>query len=640
MKRKSSKSPLIGTIKTLSNGSAIASIENVYMEDVFISDKDLNGSFNHDQVEIQIDYNSYGFRTSGKVIKINKRDSDKFVGRATLIKDKWYLKEEVDRQQNIILHNHKEFELEENSIIRVEILDWRNKKKQIIAKIIKLLANPNDTFADLELIVGKHNIPKRHSADAISESLAFNQEKIDKEVNKRFNCQHLNTFTIDPENAKDFDDALSIESHDKYYKLGVHIADVSQFISPESKMDKEAIKRGNSYYFSEKSFPMFPENIANNICSLKPKVARLTLSIFLKLDKKFNLISYEYKKSVIKSDRRYRYSEVDDILKGKRESIFKTELLNLKMITENWRRKRFLKGGIDLDIPKINYRVNRKGVPYKFKKEINTTSHQIVEECMLMANEITAKKMNSKLINSIFRNHKAPSLQQISKLSRMIDILGIKKNFNNESFSPHNINIFIHSIKNSNKSSIAKSIILRSLNRAEYSSKNEGHFGLGFENYTHFTSPIRRYSDLIIHRILKGQLFNEPVQTDSVGMSVFSANEGEKRSTYAERDYNKLKLLRWMKHNKNNTFKSLITKLDKFFIHAQIIHNGAEGVINLKSISNDTFTLSANKNSLIGREKKEIFRLGDKINIDIKKVDIFDKISIFQIADLNTKKVK
>ena len=630
-KKHSSKLALIGTIKTLSNGSAVVSIENTFMENVFIPKKDLNGAFNQDQVEIQINYNFSGIRTTGKVLKVIKRFTNTFVGRAISIKGKWYLKDEIEHQQNILLQNDNDFELEENSILKVEILDWRNKKKQIIGKVINLLAHPNDSFSDLELIVGKYNIPKKHSIQAVDESFEFNQESIEEEIRNRYDYQYLNVFTIDPENAKDFDDALSIEYGDKYNILGIHIADVSHFIDSNSQMDREAIKRGNSYYFPEKSFPMLPKNIANNICSLKPDIPRLTLSVFLKLDDNFNVISSEFKKCVIKSNRRYNYSEVDKVLIGESDSRFKKHLLTLKSIAESWRKKRFIKGGVDLDFPKIMYSLDKNGVPLKFKKETSTLSHQIVEECMLMANKITANKLNNKIINSIFRNHKEPSLNQVSKLLEMINALGIKKNFNQDNFSSQNLNILIKSIKNSDKSIIAKYIILRSFKKAHYNSRNEGHFGLGFENYTHFTSPIRRYSDLIIHRLLKNKLFKETIKINSIDRSVFYSNEGEKRSVLAERAYNKLKLLRWMEKNDGNSFNGIITKFDNTFIHVQIIYNGAEGLINIGTLPNDIYVLSSKKNTIIGRSRKNIYKVGDKVNIIIKKVDIFENISIFQI---------
>ena len=640
MKKESLKTVLIGTIKTISNGSAIVFIENAFMEDVLISKNDLNGAFNHDQVEIQINYNFSGFRTTGKVLKIIKRFTNIFVGRAILIKRRWYLKDEIERQQIILLQNDNDFELEENSILKVEITDWKNRKKQIIGKIINLLAHPNDSFSDLELIAGKYNISKIHSNQAVDESFEFNQKSIEKEIRNRYDYQYLNVFTIDPENAKDFDDALSIENGDKYNTLGIHIADVSHFIYSDSYMDREAMVRGNSYYFTEKSFPMLPKNIANNICSLKPDTPRLTLSLFLKLDSKFNIISYEFKKCAIKSNRRYNYTEVDKVLIGESDSRFKKQLLTLKNIAESWRKKRFIKGGVDLDFSKIMFSLDKSGVPSKFKKETNTLSHQIVEECMLMANKITANELNNKAINSIFRNHKEPSHNQVSKLLEMINALGIKKNFNQDNFSSQNLNIFIKSIKNSDKSIIAKYIILRSFKKAHYNSKNEGHFGLGFENYTHFTSPIRRYSDLMIHRLLKNQLFKDTIKINSIDKSVLFANEGEKRSMLAERAYNKLKLLRWMKKNDGNSFNGIITKFDNTFIHVQIIYNGAEGLINIGTLPNDIYVLSSKKNTIIGKSSKNIYKVGDKVNIIIKKVDIFENISIFQISNknLNNKK--
>ena len=630
---KERKINIVGMLTILSNGSGIVSVENVYMEDVFIAKKNLNGAFDKDTVEIKINYDSFGSKTSGTILKINKRKSNRFVGRATSINGKWYLSSEKERPVNIFLENHNNYNLEENYIIKVKVLNWS--KTKISGDIIEMIASPHDALADLELIIGKHNIQKKHSLSYTSESLEFTQDQIDNEISHRYDYQDLNTFTIDPLNAKDFDDALSIEFSEKTYKLGVHIADVSQFISFDSKMDKEAMERGNSYYFPEKSFPMLPENIANNICSLKPNVARLTLSLFLKLDNKFDLISYEFKKCVIKSNRRYNYTEVDKILIEKSDSKFRKELLILKKIAKYWRKKRFFKGGVDLDFPKINFTMDKSGVPLKFKREINTISHQIVEECMLMANKITAKELNNKIMGSIFRNHKEPSPNQISKLLVMLNTLAIKKNFNHDSFSPQNLNILIKSIKNSNKSIIAKSIILRSFKRAQYHSKNEGHFGLGFDNYTHFTSPIRRYTDLIIHRILKNKIFKETIQINSIVKSVSYANEGEKRSMLAERDYNQLKLLRWMEKNEGNSFNSIITRLDKINIYVQIIYNGAEGFINVGTLPIDTYVLSSKKNALIGRSRKAIYKVGDKINIIIKKIDIFEKISIFNITNKN-----
>ena len=622
-----------GKLSLSRSGSGFVPQKDSLNEDILIPPNFTLNAFNEDLVRVELDFKRSSKRLRGKIVKVISRANKTFTGRASKIKNKWLLNlDGLNIKKKIIILGNKSSSLNENDIIKTLVLDWGDKVKPITVKVDKILSKSKSKNSDLQLILGKYDILTERSKGIPSELDNFSQIDIKNELKKRSDNRSLCAITIDPSDAKDFDDALSIVRKEEKFELGIHIADVSYFVKEGSILDHDARNRSTSYYFAEKTIHMLPTQLSSGLCSLQPDVDRLSLSLFLTLDKSYKIIRSRFENTIIKSKKRFTYEEVDDILIEKNSSEYYDILLDLKNISKKWREERFDLSGFNLDIAEVSFEVDKKGFPFKIEKSENTVSHQIVEEFMLTANKYAASKiLNSDSKEKLFRNHLFPSNENIERICNMAISCGSKIKINKENFSSKKLNDCLDTFTDFNKKSTFENVLLRSMKKATYGFKNEGHFGLGFDIYTHFTSPIRRYSDLIIHRIIKKIIFKRVNNSMNIDKKIIEdINISELKSLSSGREYSKIKLLRWMSRKINKSFIGTISGIMKNGIFVRIDETYSEGFIPVDDLPRDIYFYSQEQFFLKGKKKENIFRLGENINIEIKKIDIHKREALFR----------
>jgi ribonuclease R len=481
---------------------------------------------------------------------------------------------------------------------------------------------------DFRAILEKYKIREKFPSRVLCESEVI-PERIDtRDILNRLDLRRELVFTIDGEDAKDLDDAVSIEKLSDGWKLGVHIADVSYYVKKDSLLDREARRRANSFYFITRVVPMFPEKLSNGICSLNPGVDRLTLSIIMEIDRTGTVIKYSLHESIIHTSYRLTYEKVQDYIDGKEaypSPELKKSLTQMNELYQILYKKRIREGALDLDFREQKCVLDERSEPVKFWLKDRLASERIIEEFMLVANRITAKFLGEKGI-SIYRIHSEPTAEKIQDFVRLALKLG-HKIYGVPVPSPVELQRVLDESRNMPHKELVSQLLLRSMQQARYDTDNIGHFGLGFEYYTHFTSPIRRYADLIVHRLIKNYISKN--KKDS---AVYSKDELRKIADHistmervameSERDFYKIKSIRFMESKVHKKFDGIITGVSSFGIFVQIRIFGVEGLVRYRDMSDDYYYYDEKNYCAIGKKSKRKYTLGDRVNITVKKVNV------------------
>tara|TARA_A100001035_G_scaffold182313_1_gene145046 strand:- start:560 stop:2278 length:1719 start_codon:yes stop_codon:yes gene_type:complete len=511
----------------------------------------------------------------------------------------------------------------------IEVMDWREGYKTAYAKLVKVISQNSDPISDYLYIADKHGILelKKHFEN-IKPSIDY-EEILANNIEGRIDLTDLKTFTIDPVDAKDFDDAISVTKNNGCIDLYVHIADVSAFIGPEDETDAVARKLGNSYYFDEETLHMLPEELSTNFLSLKPGVKRLAFSVKIRIDEDLNIKEYKFFESVINSDKRLTYQDAEELLKSKTKNTLNESLHLLLQLTKSLKEQRLSTDGFDMNYEDYSFKVDDKDSSISVQKNKRLKSHMIVEECMLLANKLASEKMLeyvsvNKLLG-IYRNHESPSSKSINFIEELMghfSQLPSKKNL-----YASDINNFLNRFKSKSNYDALCVLIMRKMQKANYSSKCTGHYGLGFSNYVHFTSPIRRYSDLMVHRILKGM----KIENHDIIAFLKDCNEGEIRSQQAERDYHKLKSLRWLNSVKGKILKGHIIDIKRSKIGVRESCTGFMGYISKRTLPIDDYLIYRDKMVMKGVSGGLRFEIGGEVAIKIDKIDMISQEVLFKL---------
>lgn len=624
---------LEGTISLTRAGYGFFIPDDKSIPDIFIPEEFLNGAFHNDRVVVQKSFNRNGDMIDGKVVSVLSHTINVCVGKVESKTSTFSIIAPDNKKLNkVFVRNEYMLDAKKGDKVVVKLTKFNEKRLE--GRVIEVLISDNPINVDVLSIVREFELYEEFPKEVLLAADKVKKEVTEEDIKGREDLRNLNTFTIDGEDARDFDDAISITKNaDGTYLLGVHIADVGEYVPYESILDREAFKRGTSTYFPNAVFPMLPKQLSNDICSLNEKVDRLTLSCLMKIDKNGAVLEHKICEAVINSKARMTYTKVAKILEGDKELRKQYDFLvndleimrELNTILEDVRKKR---GALDFEIPEPKIILNDQLEIEKFEARPNTIADRIIESFMLIANETVAKEFKDRKIPFVFRVHERPNCEKLEAFNEFASAMGYSLNGDLENLPSKKLQKFIDGIDEEKKTVINK-VLLRSMQKAKYSDSCLGHYGLGAEYYCHFTSPIRRYPDLTIHRIIKDFLhgkLNTPLSIEKLNNFVKdSANQSSLRETISDKaenmvdDYFKA---RYMLNKKGEVFDGIISGVVERGIFVEL-DNTCEGFIPVENLPDKIYTFFDTKYTLQGSSTK--FMLGDKIRIKVDNVDLNER---------------
>lgn len=619
-------------------------------QDIFISAGSMNGAMNGDEVEVDL-IPEFFWRESpeGIITKVTKRSTVEVVGTFEKSKQFGFVVPESKKQKDDIFIRKRNFSgAQRGDKVIVQIIKYPDKENSAEGKITEIISRFGQPGGDIKAIARTYGMRETFPSRVNAEAKAMKRQGIrEEDLTYRRDIRDKKTFTIDGADSKDFDDAVSIERLENgNFLLGVHIADVTHYVKDGGALDKEALKRGTSVYLLDQVIPMLPKALSNDICSLNPHEDRLTLSVDMEVTPDGNVVNHEIYESVINSHERLIYDDVSQLLENNDEGIaarysdIKEELFMMNELALVLRKNRFNRGSLDFDLDESYIRLDDRGVPVSVEIASRRTANKLIEEFMLLANETVAEHFYWMEMPFVYRVHEKPEAEKIEKLRVFLRSFGITLRGNADSIHPKAISSVLEQVQGKSNENVVNSVTLRSMQKAFYSTSCEGHFGLALKYYSHFTSPIRRYPDLMIHRIIKSVI---KYGVTSKGIKYFRktaaaaaelSSEAERKAIEAEREVDKLKKAEYMSYHIGEEFDGIISGVTNFGIYVQL-ENTIEGLIKVESLYDDYYDYIPEKYSLIGRRTNKVYKLGDKIKIFVDDVNRDRSEINFQLADFH-----
>lgn len=613
-------------------------------EDIFIPAENMNGAMHGDRVIANITRRQEtDRREEGEIIRILERNNKIIVGTFEDNRNFGFVVPDDHKiGYDIFIPKAKTRNAKTNQKVVVEITTWPEPRRNPEGKVIEVLGYLDEKGTDILSIIRQFNLPEEFPNKVQEAAKNIEQEVDPKEAKRRVDLRHLNTFTIDGIDAKDIDDAVSIEMKDNgNYYLGVHIADVAHYVREKSILDKEALQRGNSVYLIDRVIPMLPKELSNGICSLNPNVDRLSLSVFMEIDKKGKVVDHEIVEGLINSKQRLVYDDVSDFLENDNE-VAKEKLSkvaeDLKLMEELCHilyEKRERRGSIDFDFPEAKIILDEKGVPIEIRKEERRIANRLIEEFMLVCNETVAERFFWSQTPFLYRIHEEPSAEKIATFSKLIHNFGYTLKGQQE-VHPKELQLLTKEIRGKKEETLISTLMLRSLKKAIYSNEPGIHFGLAAQYYSHFTAPIRRYPDLVIHRIIKaylnGKLSDQVQGKLEANLPEIAEHTSmtERRAEEAEREVEDMKKAQYMTKHIGEEFEGIVSSLTNFGMFVQL-ENTIEGLVHFNNMLDDYYHFDEEKYYIIGERTNKIYRLGDMVKIRVIDADVMRRNIDFEL---------
>ena len=652
-----------GVFRANEKGFGFVKIDGI-TEEIYISRSNTKGSLDGDKIIIEIINNDSerNAHKEGKVVKIISHEKNEIVGIFTNSKSFGFVVPDNKNFGTDIFISKKNInKAKNNDKVVVKITKYPEKGKNAEGEIVEILGNINQAGVDMLSLIKDYNLPYEFPEDVIKEAKAILTEIDKKEIDKRTDFRNEEIFTIDGEDAKDLDDAVQVKKLDNgNYELGVHIADVSHYVKENSKLDKEAIVRGTSIYMLDRVIPMLPKELSNGICSLNQGEDRLTISVIMEINKEGQVISSNITKGIINVTRRMNYSDVAILLKDEKEIEDKKQLEIIKKYkpyVEHFRRmeelahilknRREKQGSLNLDLPESKIVLDENGIAIDIKKYELTFANEIIEQFMLTANETIAERFFWLEAPFIYRVHEVPDEEKIDELNKFLFNFGYKIKGSKDNIHPKAFAEVLEKIKGRPEERIISNLILRTLKVARYESQNKGHFGIASKYYCHFTSPIRRYPDLFIHRMISKYLereynvddeFKAKYEAQSTNYAEKSS-EREKIAQKVERDSVDLKMAEFMQNKIGEEYEGIVSSVTSFGIFVEL-ENTVEGLIRFDDLGDDYFIYDENKKTLLGERTKVSYKIGDRVKIRVKNANKILRQIDFEIIGKNRRIVE
>ncbi len=602
--------------------------------DVFVKGRELNTAMHGDKVVVRLEAGGRDGKSEGRVIRILERARDRIVGRFEKFSAYGYLTPYDPRlTTDIYIPIKNSLGAETGQMAVAEIVNWASRNRTPEGRIVEILGTAEDPGVDEAVVIRQYGLPHEFHQRTRREAREVPHAVEEHDAKKRMDLRHLFTVTIDGETAKDFDDAVSIElSPKKTYHLWVHIADVSHYVRPGTALDEEARERGTSVYFPGMVLPMLPEQLSNGICSLNPKVDRLAFTVFMELDRAGQVIRYDFFESVIESRGRMTYTQVRDILRGEAEPLRglppeageKFRLMH--EAAGKLRAQRMRKGSIDFDLPEAEIILDLRGRIQDVLRSERNEAHRLIEEFMLAANRTVAAYVSRLELPFVYRIHDEPDQEKMDFFRRFVGNFGYW--LPEGKAKPGDLSRLVADLEGKTEAKLINSLLLRSMKQARYAAENAGHFGLAFEDYTHFTSPIRRYPDLIVHRLLKEILrqgAHVPAADRADGDLARLAghcSERERVAMEAEREIVQLKKIRFIKDKVGEEFDGFVTGATSFGFFVELAEFMVEGLVHVSSLADDYYVFDQETQSLVGEHNRRAFRVGDAVRVRVENVSL------------------
>lgn len=630
---------ITGRVEMLKTGKAYI-ISDEGGDDIFIAPNNLGHALHDDQVKVSIFPKRKGHKPEGQVVEVLERRKDTYVGVLSLSKNFGFVvPDSKNMPYDIFIPKTLAGDARNGQKVLAKITEWPEHANNPFGEIVLVLGQPGENNVEMQSILAEYNFPLSFPK-AVEQDAAKISLKIPKpEIEKRRDFRGVFTITIDPADAKDFDDALSLKKiNEGVWEVGVHIADVTHYVQPGTALDAEAYERGTSIYLVDRVVPMLPEVLSNNVCSLRPNEEKLTFSAVFHLNEKAEILDQWFGKTVILSDRRFAYEEVQEIIE-KEEGEFVDNILVLHRLASIMRERRFKNGAINFGSEEVKFKLDEKGKPIETYIKEQKEANFLIEEFMLLANkkvaELIGKPGEGKPVKTfVYRVHDEPNPEKLNTFVQFLKKLGYGLNVSSKQALASSYNKLFSAIHGKGEEHMIETIAVRTMAKAIYSTDNIGHYGLAFTYYTHFTSPIRRYPDMMVHRLLERYMEGKKsVNVDKYEEMCKHSSDMERRAAEAERASVKYKQVEFLIDKVGKVFEGLISGVSKWGIFVELTISKSEGLIRFNDLKDDFYYLDEDNYRIIGKKYGQTYRLGDKVQVLVKSVNLERRELDFQLVD-------